>query len=63
MLEHGADATSSSRSSNCNTNGGVLEQWGELNMEDSMELSIHLAKGALIATRHPEIQPIIRGKN
>jgi hypothetical protein len=32
-------------------------------MEDSMELSIHLAKGALIATPHPEIPPIIRGKN
>ena len=41
---------------------GVLEQWGEFNVEDSMELSIQFAKGALIATRHAEIQPRIRGE-
>ena len=63
MLKHGADATSSSWYFNCNTYGGVLEQWGKLNMEDSMELSAHLAKGALIASQYPEIPPEIRSKN
>ena len=63
MLEHGTDAKSSSGYFNCNTNGGVLEQWGELNMEDSMELSAHLAKSALIASQYPEIPPKIRSKN
>ena len=61
MLEHGTDDTSSPEALIATRRG--IRAMGEFNMEDSMELSIHLAKGALIATRHPEIQPIIRGKN
>ena len=32
-------------------------------MEDSMELPTHLVKGALIASRYPEIPPKIRSKD
>ena len=63
MLKQGTDVTSSSRSSDSNTNGGVLEQWGKLNREDSMELPAHLVKGALIASQNPEIPPKIRSKD
>ena len=63
MLEHGTDAKSSSGYFNCNTNGGVLEQWGKLNREDSRELPAQLVKGALIASQNPEIPPKIRSKD